>query len=681
VKQFQDLFCVAMNIAILLSNAIAAPQDLHLLPMPAHVSLETGRVAIDSAFTVQLSGCSDPRLPRALDRLFQRMEAGTGIPFASQPIAGPDIKSATMKIHCGGPGEAVQSIMANESYQLEVTDQGVRLTAPSPIGVLRGIETFLQLIVLDQQSFFVPFVKIEDKPRFRWRGLLVDVSRHWEPPEVIRRNLDAMAAVKMNVFHWHLSDDQGFRVESRVFPKLHQKGSDGKYYTQAEVQEIVAYARDRGIRVIPEFDVPAHSTSWLAAYPELASAPGPYEIERSWGVFEPCMDPTKETTYSFLDSFIAEMAHLFPDKYFHIGGDEVNEKQWNASARIRAFKARHHFKDNRDLQAYFTRRLRQILNKHGKKVMGWDEILHPDLPKSVVVQIWRRQPAIDDVARRGYAGILSYGYYLDAMRPASFHYDVDPLGKKAENLTAEETARILGGEACMWAEFVNSDNIESRIWPRTAAIAERLWSPSGLTDARNMYRRLEYLDQELELMGLRQHFNNLEMLQRMAGSQDIAPLIRLSNLLIPTGNGVRQRTRKYSSLTPLNRMVDAASPESSAALQFDDLVKSVLSDRSHAAEATQQVRKTLTNWRENEFRVKPLLESSFLLEEIQPINKMVAELCSKGLQALDYIESNQKAPEAWQKETADLLSLAEKPQAEMLPAITASIKRLAEGVR
>ncbi len=676
VNQSKCLFLLVMSIAIQTSHTSTAAQNsLHLMPMPEHIGLSPGRLTIDGTFNVQLSGHSEPRLKRAVDRLIQTLQKKTGIPMTLRPA--PELKPATLQLHCSGPGEPIQSYMADESYQLEVTESGARITAPSPIGILRGIETFLQLVQIDRQSFFIPCVKIEDRPRFKWRGLLIDVSRHWEPVEVIRRNLDAMAAVKMNVFHWHLSDDQGFRIESKRFPRLHQEGSDGKYYTQAEVREIVAYAQDRGIRVVPEFDMPGHSTSWLVGYPELASAPGPYRIERSWGVFEPCMDPTRSRTYIFLDSFIGEMAALFPDQYFHIGGDEVNGKHWNSSSAIRSFKAQHHLKDNRDLQAYFNLRLQKILAKHGKKMIGWDEVLHPDLPKSVVVQSWRGQATLADGARRGYAGILSYGYYLDHMRPASFHYQIDPLGKEAASLTAEERDRILGGEACMWAEFVNSENIESRIWPRAAAIAERLWSSSELSDVRDMYLRLESISRELELMGLRHRSNNLEMIERLGAGQDIAPLKNLSELLIPTGLGVRQRTKKYSSLTPLNRMVDAVLPESERARQFDDLVQSWMADRSRA-ETLQEIRSSLIRWRQNSGQLSPLIPQSFLLEEIGPLNDTVAELCSRGLQAMDYLESGQKAPEIWQKETADLLSRAEKPQAEMLPAFVGSIRKLAE---
>jgi hexosaminidase len=679
VKKSKHFIYLVAIVMIMSFHASALPQqELHLMPMPEEVHVCSGKLPIDVSFAVRLSGHSDPHLKRAVQRLLQRLQKKTGIPMFSEPIAGVEPKQATLQILCDGSGESVQSVRTDESYRLEITEQQARLSAPSPVGVLRGMETFLQLVDIDGESFFVPCVQINDRPRFRWRGLLIDVSRHFEPVEIIRRNLDAMAAVKMNVFHWHLSDDQGFRIESKKFPKLHQRGSDGKYYTQAEVREIVSYAGDRGIRVVPEFDMPGHSTSWLVAYPELASAPGPYEIERSWGVFDPCLDPTRDKTYAFLEAFIGEMARLFPDAYFHIGGDEVNGKQWNANPRIRAFKLRHHLKDNRALQAYFNRRLQRILAKHGKRMLGWHEILHPDLPKSVLVQLWQRQPSLADIARRGYAGILSFGYYLDHMQPASFHYEMDPLGKDADKLTTEERDRIWGGEACMWAEFVTPDNIESRIWPRTAAIAERLWSSAGLTDVEDMYERIEYLSRELEILGLQQRSTHMEILQRMSGDQNVIPLKKLSELLIPTGLGTRMKARKYTSLTPLNRMVDTVWPESESARLFDRRVQQFLDDRSDSAEILRSLRKTLSEWRENEAPVKSIIEQSYLLQEIIPVSETIFELCSKGLQALDYLDSRQKAPETWRKETEALISRAEQPQAEMLPAIVGSIKKLAE---
>jgi hexosaminidase len=654
------------------------PQEfsLYLMPLPHHLAQGSGRFRIDSNFSVCLTGYRDPRVPEAASRWLHRLQKKTGIPFALLPGAVPATGRAAFEIHCDGAGEQIQSVRADESYTLDVSSQSARLAAPSPIGILRGLETFLQLVDSDDQSFFVPSVKIEDHPRFLWRGLLIDVSRHWEPIEIIKRNLDAMAAVKMNVLHWHLSDDQGFRVESRIFPKLHQKGSDGKYYTQDQAREIVAYARDRGIRVIPEFDMPAHTTAWLAAYPELSSAPGPYRIERFWGVFNPCMDPTRKKLYSFLDSFLGEMARLFPDEYIHIGGDEVNGKQWNASARIRAFKTRKHLKNNRDLQAYFNQRLLKLLAKHGKKMIGWDEILHPDLPKNIVVQSWRGQDWLAQSARQGYSGILSYGYYLDDMQPASFHYGMDPLGKETTVWTEAEKDRVLGGEACMWGEFVNPDNIESRIWPRTAAIAERLWSPAMVGDVQDMYRRLEYTNRGLEALGLMHRSKYLETLQRMAGDHCAAPLQALADLLKPVGLGVRQRTRKYSSLSPLNRLVDAVLPESDAARKLGEMTDHALADPSGSPEVFQEIRALLDRWQKNESIVEPILEQSFLLREVDPLSKTVADICAKGLQALDYIGSRHKPPEAWLQEAAFLLQQSEKPQAEMLAAIVPPIKKL-----
>jgi hexosaminidase len=670
-------FYVIMVLCIFLSNLVSsdgARPDVgaSLMPLPKHLERSFGKFSIDRTFAVHLAGCRDPRLSPAVSRLLQRLQKKTGIQFMGSPSAAP----AKFEINCSAAEERVQSLTADESYTLEVGSHGARLDAPFALGILRGLETFLQLVDRDDGSFFIPAVKIEDSPRFRWRGLLIDVSRHWITPDIIRRNLDAMAAMKMNVFHWHLSDDQGFRVECKTYPKLHQKGSDGNYYTQKEVREIVAYAGERGIRVVPEFDMPGHTTALLAAYPEFAGARGPISIERTWGVSDACMDPTSNKLYSFLDAFIGEMAGLFPDEYFHIGGDEVNGKLWNANAKIQSFKKRKHFKNNGDLQAYFNQRLVKILAKHGKHMIGWDEILHPALPTNIVIQSWRGQASLADGARRKYSGILSHGYYLDHMQPASFHYANDPLIKESAKLSEEEKKRILGGEACMWGEFITVENIESRIWPRTAAIAERLWSPQETQDIPDMYRRLEGASRELELLGLTHRSKPAEMLQRMAGDQNVAPLKMLADLLTPGSLGTRQHTKKYQSTTPLNRMVDAVLPESDAARQFGNLVDSALANTASAGEAFQNIRYLLSLWHENRVQVKPIFERSPLLKEIDPVSETIAQLSAGGLQALDYLASGQKPPDAWIKEYTLLIERSEKPQAEMLIAIVPPIKKL-----
>jgi hexosaminidase len=260
----------------------ASTAQFHLMPVPATMTVAEGKFKIDEKFQVALTGYSEPRLARAQVRFLQRLQRRTGIFFT--PDSSKQPASPALVIHCAGAGETVQSVRADESYTLEIAPARVRLLAPSPLGILHGMETLLQLVNMDSESFYWPAIGIEDRPRFPWRGLLIDVSRHWQPVEVIKRNLDAMAAVKLNVLHWHLADDQGFRVESRRFPKLQELGSDGMYYTQAQLREIVAHAHERGIRVIPEFDVPGHTTSWFQGYPTLASAPGPFPIERKWGV-------------------------------------------------------------------------------------------------------------------------------------------------------------------------------------------------------------------------------------------------------------------------------------------------------------------------------------------------------------------------------------------------------------
>ncbi|HYX40278.1 MAG TPA: family 20 glycosylhydrolase, partial [Pyrinomonadaceae bacterium] len=474
-------------------------------------------------------------------------------------------------------GLSVPAVDENESYTLAVTDKQARIAAPTAVGALRGLETFLQLLEGDRGGYFIPAAAIQDKPRFRWRGLLIDAGRHFQPVEIIKRNLDGMAAVKLNVLHWHLTEDQGFRVESRKYPKLQLMGSDGMYYTQAQIRDIVEYARMRGIRVVPEFDMPGHATSWLVGYPELASAPGPYQIERQPGIMEPALDPTREEVYKFLDGFLGEMAALFPDAYMHIGGDESEGKQWDKNPQIQAFMKAKGIKDNHALQAYFNQRVAQILKKHGKQMVGWDEILHPDLPNNVVIQSWRGAASLADAAKKGYDGILSAGYYLDLMYPTAQHYLVDPI-PAGSDLTDEQAAHILGGEATMWSEYVSPETIDSRIWPRMAAIAERLWSPRNVTNVDDMYRRLAIVSAQLEELGLTHKRNQQVLLRRLTGGADVWPLATLVAIIEPVKEYRRGQMHPTTMLSPLTSLVDAAHADADEARPLASAVDALLSD-------------------------------------------------------------------------------------------------------
>lgn len=673
----KGLLAVAIAVAaIVLVQVEARAQDLNLMPWPAKLTPSQGRLAITGDFRVALTGYEEPRLEAAAHRLVSRITRQTGIPILQGVVSDPS--GATLVIQCQHAGEAVQTPSEDESYRLEVTPEQARLTAATPIGVLRGMETFLQLITLDGQGFSAPAVSIEDHPRFVWRGLMLDVCRHWMPIEVVERTLDAMAAVKMNVFHWHLSENQGFRVESKLFPKLQEMGSDGHYYTQDQVREVIAYARDRGIRVVPEFDMPGHTTAWFVGYPELSSGPGPYQIERRWGVFDPAMDPTRDEVYSFLDKFIGEMAALFPDPYFHVGGDEVNGKQWKRNPKIQAFMHDHGMKSTADLQAYFIGRVQGIVAQHGKKMIGWDEVLSPDLPKDVMIQSWRGQKSLADAAREGYTGILSAGYYLDLMQSAAQHYSVDPMEGPTAGLTPEQKARILGGESCMWVEFATPENVDTRIWPRNAAIAERLWSPEETKDVDSMYRRLAAVNRSLGWIGIPNRPNRQLMLERLTGMGRASSLDTLDSLVEPVKGYAREATHhQYTSLTPYNRLVDATNPESDAARQLGWLVD----HRQEQKKYHYRIQELLATWKTSALDVQPAMKQSPLLQPDESIATDVVDLTTAGLQALDFISQGTHPPDSWVKSTADLLDRAAEPHDELLIMIVPPIKKLVEAAQ
>eukprot|EP00741_Cyanophora_paradoxa_P002940 tig00000655_g2854.t1 len=459
-----------------------------------------------------------------------------------------------------------------EAYRLQISEDGdAFVVASSQLGALHGLESLYQVLAasvdVSNGAFALPQLVIEDAPRFLYRGLLIDTR--FLPLETVLSVIDGLALCKMNVLHLHLSDDQGFRVESRAYPRLQEVS--GEHYTQEEVRHIVAYAAERGICVVPEIDVPGHSSAILAAYPELATRRGQYTASARTGIYDACLDPSLPETYEFLDGLFGEMASLFPSEMFHIGGDEVTGVHWDESER-----------------AFFNARLCGILAGHGKRAVGWDEVLHPRLPPGAVVQSWRGLDSLAEAAATGRPGILSCGYYLDHMRSAAWHARFDPgaCGAPAPR------GAVLGGEACMWGELVDRTNIASRLWPRLAAIAERLWcgppergagegkgaggegSGEGESeparDAALDARLAFFRDRVLPPLGIDPRGELEAALERLlpgrpGGCPAGAALREVAALVEPRGLHERTRERTWHRLTCAAlppRLVDCAQPES-----------------------------------------------------------------------------------------------------------------------
>jgi hexosaminidase len=685
---------ISAGTALLLCSAtfsMSQSATLPIMPLPSDVQTHDGRQVLSPHFSYFTSGARDERIDRAVARTLRQVEERSGLLFDRTPegkfVAAADGKAAALLIDCRAASAAIPQLGEDESYTLEISTAQTVLRAPTTLGVLRGLATWTQLVKSDRSGWFLPALTMRDAPHFGWRGLLIDVARHWQPIDVIKRNLDGMALVKLNVLHLHLTEDQGFRIESKTHPKLHELGSDGLYFTQKQIREIIAYAAERGIRVVPEFDMPGHATSWVVGYPNLASAPGPYAIERRWGVFDPVLDPTNEDVYKLLEAFLGEMAALFPDPYLHIGGDENNGKQWTANAKIQEFIREKNLKDNGGLHAYFNRRLLDILQKNGKKLVGWDEILHPDLPKDAVVQSWRGAAGLAAASKAGHNVILSNGYYIDLIQPAREHYAIDPL-PAGNTLTAEEQARVLGGEATMWAEWVGPETIDSRIWPRTAAIAERLWSPREVKDKADMYRRLDYVSRRLDEIGL-QHLRYREpMLRTYAGdaaqNEDLAVLRELLTLLEPVKGYRRNHAMNDagpSQFIPLTGLPDLAGPDAPATRAFAEAAEPVIFEKGNPSE----LRAAFEHWRRVAARLQDCAASGRLgprSGEVASIGQQLAELAEIGQEVVNAAESSSSETHgaAWRDQIIEKLDknagsapVVEFPAANSLKLLAAAV--------
>lgn len=767
-------------------SVLSAPAgDLPLMPWPQQVEQpqDGGSLALTTPLEVRVSGDD---LSEALPRWQLRLASQTGNPRL------PVSSSATLlTINIARKVAPTPQPDSDERYRLTVNGAGIQLDAETRFGAMRGMETLLQLV----HNGVLPLVTINDRPRFPWRGILIDSARHFLPIETLKRQIDGMAAAKMNVFHWHLTDDQGWRFASSHYPQLQEKASDGLWYSQQQMRDIVSYASERGVRVVPEIDFPGHASALAVAMPQLISAPGPYQMERGWGVFKPLLDPSNEQVYQFIDTLVGEVAAIFPDPYIHIGGDEVDASQWNSSEAVRQFMQQQGLKDAHALQAYFNQRVEKILEKHQRQMVGWDEIYHPDLPRSIVIQSWQGPDALGEVAKNNYRGILSTGFYLDQAQPASYHYrnEVWPQGLKgADRLQDKEVAQswqftlprlkgkplsgsftlidavggwrgfidfdgrsrrmvrdvrwlapnqftfrvdswmgelrptivvtgdkmsgywrignvryptagsrlaqtprgiepplpdeaqlrnnLLGGEAALWAEMVDENVIDVRLWPRAFVVAERLWSAQDVNNEQNMYRRLAAVDSwSVVSVGLQQHAQAQRQMTRLANSSDTIPLQIFAEALEPAQWYTRQHLKyqagHYTLAEPFNRLADILPAESDKVRELDQQVDALIVNRGDR-QALQAIRLQLKAWQQNVPQVEPLLAQNPQLRPLLPVAGQVAAISQMGLSLLDAMESERTFGAREVAKMHQLLDQAALTQDEVVIALVYPIEKL-----
>ena len=673
------LTVTALTIAIVQPGSAQQAAKLSVMPLPRSVTMGQGEYKLDGHFHAGFSGSHDARMDEALARFVTRLNVQCGGVTRRAQYDAKDGDPLSLTLAVAGPGGAVQGLDEDESYKLDVTSSGATLSATTDVGAMHGLETYLQLATMRNGACSLPAVTIEDAPRFAWRGFELDVVRHFEPISVIERTLDGMAVAKLNVFHWHLSDDQGFRAESKKFPRLTEVASLGQFYTQEEMRHIVAYARARGIRVMPEFDVPGHTASWIYAYPELGDGRTVRRIPQEFQEYETNqgeLDPTKESTYKFLDEFIGEMSAIFPDAYFHIGGDEVDGSGWKTSASIQAFMQKKGFKTKDDLQAYFNQRLLPIVQKHGKKMVGWDEILNPALPKDIIVQSWRGEESLSKGAVLGYTGLLSAPYYLDGEKTSEEMFLDDPIPADTK-LTPEQQRLIIGGEVCMWAEQLYPETVDSRVWPRTVAVAERFWSAQSDRDVADMYRRLRITSLELEQVGLT-HITGPEKMRRsLAGSTNTNVLDVMASVTEPISFGDREDAQHTDALTPLDRLVDAVVADPPARQEIGAEVDAVVNEHSKGAEAALRAR--FIAWQQATPELLALTQKSARLSDSGLRVQQLAGLAALGLESLAYMDAHTAPPAGWLDKQKAVLKDAEQPSGLVKFVFLPALGKLAEG--
>ena len=490
--------------------------SISIIPKPINVELKKGIFTLN-ANTVILT---DPRLIKIANFLKQLLTPATGLELDIRELQKSDGDNNIIELNINENEKSIKP----EGYKLEVSKNKIEILGSTPRGVFYGIQTLRQLFPVEIESsskmnieWPVPCVSIEDFPRFSWRGFMLDESRHFFGKDTVKKMLDLMASLKLNIFHWHLTDDQGWRIEIKKYPHLLEIGSKRKgtiknrkkldgipvsgYYTQDEIKEIIDYAAERFITIIPEIDVPGHVMAALASYPELSCTGGPFEVSTHFGIHKEILCVGKEKVFDFVQNILKEVMGIFPSEIIHTGGDEVPKRRWKRCPDCQARINKEGLESEEELHVYFTNRIAEYLASNGRRLMGWNEILNHKLVNNAICHYWNENfDKVLENARKGRNVIMSemqtvYLNYPYQRTHLSTTYEYDPIPDELESKFHE---KILGLEACLWTEYVkDSKSLEFQAFPRLIAVAETGWTLKKRKDFQSFITRLDDFLQRL----------------------------------------------------------------------------------------------------------------------------------------------------------------------------------------
>jgi hexosaminidase len=511
---------------LLLLASLFSHAQVTIVPKPVSIKMKSGKLTWDKEINI----VPDNEIPLEFINLFKESLATQGFKTISDRKS-KNHRTIALRIENDNKTRS-------EGYRLVIDQTGAQLSSATTAGLFYATQSLLQL--LNSESRETPFMEIYDYPRFAYRGLHLDVGRHMYPVAFIKKYIDLMAYHKFNRFHWHLTEDQGWRIEIKKYPKLTSVGGFrkespvgrattktrasvvydgvpyGGFYTQEEIKEVVAYAKQRHVTIVPEIEMPGHAQAALAAYPHLGCTGGPYETATTWGVFNEVFCAGKEETFSFMQDVLDEVIALFPSEYIHIGGDECPKTRWKECPHCQKRIADEKLKDEHGLQSYFINRIEKYLNSKGKQIIGWDEILEGGLTPNATVMSWRGEEGGIAAAKQKHNVIMTPGkwvyldYYQDTAKteplaiigytPVRKVYHYEPVPPQ---LSPEEVKYVIGSQCNVWSEYMKTpEHVEYMVYPRASAMAEVLWSPKDVRNYDEFLTRLKSHLKRLDLMNV-----------------------------------------------------------------------------------------------------------------------------------------------------------------------------------